>query len=419
MRSAATAVAAAAAPHWLRAASGDQLPISGQEHPQLTSFDEMMHDFVLRHEVIGASLAVTRDGRLVYARGFGLADRQSNQEVQPNSLFRVASLSKAVTGVAVAQLVERGTIDVDTKICRLLNLHQTKDPRWQEITIGQLLHHTGGWNRDKSFDPMFRSISICKRLKVQPPARQEHVIQYMAMQPLDFGPGQQFAYSNFGYCLLGRVIERFGRETYGECVRRRVLVPLGIRQMQLGATLPSKRRAGEVRYYDLKDRTGRWVMGPDNRQVPLPYGAWCLESMDSHGGWIASAVEMVRFAAALDVPEECPVLKPESVRELFVQPDGPAGYKPDGADSIPWYGWGWNVRPAGRKGGLNAWHTGSLDGTSTLLVRRHDGTNWAVLFNTREDADGKVLSGQIDPLIHRAADAVSHWPEIDQFDRWL
>jgi CubicO group peptidase (beta-lactamase class C family) len=396
----------------------DDLSVTGIEQPAMTSFDELMRDFVREHQVVGASLAVTKDARLVYARGFGLADRDQGEPVEPASLFRIASLSKPITGAAIVQLVERKVLALDNKVCEVLALQKTMDPRWHQISIRQLLHHTGGWDRDKSFDPMFRSVKIAKNLKVPPPAMPEHIIHYMTAERLDFDPGNRYVYSNFGYSLLGRVIERVGGAPYGEYVRRQVLAPLGISRMQLGATLAGGRRPHEVRYYDRQDRTGPSVMGPLGEQVPLPYGTWCLEAMDAHGGWLASAIDLVRFAAALDRPEQCKILKPASIETLFARPSDAAGHKEDGGLKDVYYACGWNVRQVGRNGGHNTWHTGALDGTSTLMVRRHDGVNWAVLFNNRKTENGKELAGTIDPLVHRAADKVTHWPDQDQFGQF-
>ena len=73
------------------------------------------------------------------------------------------------------------------------------------------------------------------------------------------------------------------------------------------------------------------------------------------------------------------------------------------------------MRPVGNAGRANMWHGGLIAGTSTLLVRRHDGLNWAVLFNTDRNSEDKVLSGLIDSLIHQAADAVKDWPNRDLF----
>ncbi|MGD9645401.1 MAG: serine hydrolase domain-containing protein [Pirellulales bacterium] len=393
-----------------------EIPITGVERPELTSFDNAMLDFLREEKGVGASLAITKDGRLVYARGFGYADRDSGCPVEPHALFRIASLSKAVTGAAIVRLIERGRLGMYDRICDVLDICKIYDERWRYITIAQLLDHTGGWDRDQSYDAMFRAVEIAESLKVPPPAMPPEVIRFMARQPLDFDPGSRSAYSNFGYSLLGRVVERLTREKYDEFVCREVLAPLGISRMRLGATLPAGRADDEVCYYDSDDETGPAVMGDEiGAQVPLPYGVWCLEAMDAHGGWIASAVDMVRFAAAFDDPQRCPILRDESVRLMFTRPAGPAGYDAEGKPKDAYYACGWNVRPVGDDGKFNAWHTGSLAGTSTLLVRRHDGVNWAVLFNTRDGASGQRMSAGADRLLHRVANKVTAWPEVDEF----
>ena len=141
--------------------------------------------------------------------------------------------------------------------------------------------------------------------------------------------------------------------------------------------------------------------------------------MDSHGGWLASAIDLVRFATAFDMPARHTILQPASLAAMFARPAGSVSLEADGQPKPTHYGFGWNVRPIGKDGRANVWHTGSLDGTSTILVRRHDGLSWAVLFNSRNGANGKVLSATIDPLVHQAADRVKTWPTNDLFDSYL
>jgi CubicO group peptidase (beta-lactamase class C family) len=218
----------------------------------------------------------------------------------------------------------------------------------------------------------------------------------MATRPLDFGSGTKSVYSNFGYCLLGRIIEKARDQGYESYVQHQILEPLGITRMRLGRTLESGRAEGEVRYYSA-EKSGRTVFDGGPQEAPNPYGSWCLESMDAHGGWIASAPDLVRFATGLGQPGK--VLREESLRMLWARP---AYVAPKAA---AFYACGWMVRPVGK--GANTWHNGSLPGTSTLLVRRHDGFVWAVLFNSREGNP----AGKIDGRIHEAVDAVREWPE--------
>jgi N-acyl-D-amino-acid deacylase len=393
------------------------LPITGQEQPDLQPLDEAMRELLTEHEAPGAALAVSYRGRLVYARGFGYADVEAKLPVQPQSRFRIASISKPLTAVAVMRLVEQRKLRLEDKVFELLGqeLSAEADRRLADVTILHCLQHTGGWDRDQSFDPMFRSLAFAAALHVPPPAKAVDVIECMLGVPLDFTPGERYAYSNFGYCLLGRVIEKIADMPYDQFVKTEVLQPLRIERMQLGKTLLAERAEDEVRYYDRA--SGPAVVGDSiGQSVPLPYGAWYLEAMDSHGGWIASAPDLVRFAAALDEPQHCAILKAESIQRMFARPEGLAGHDEQGNPKAAYYACGWNVRPIGTSGRDNTWHGGSLPGTSTWLVRRYDGIDWAVLFNRRDGKNGGRMSAHADQRINQAINAIKQWPANDLFN---
>ena len=386
---------------------------------ELVAFDVAMTDFLKENRAPGASLAISKDGRLVYARGFGLADRESGEAVAPESLFRIASVTKPFTAVAVLRLAEQNKLSLDTGVWEFLHLAEPSDRRWKRVTILHLLQHTGGWDRDRSFDPMFRSPQVSAALSTPPPAGAAEVIRYMLGKPLDFEPGGRHAYSNFGYCLLGRVIERASGRTYGAYVADKLLRPLGIRRMRLGRTLREHRAPGEVAYYDERNRLEPAVTGPIGTRVPLPYGRWSLESMDAHGGWIASAADLVRFACAFDDAERSPLLAPAGIARMFAPPEGAAGREADGSPQRVHYGCGWQVRPNATVDQSVAWHYGSLAGSSTLLARAHHRVNFAVLFNSRANPDGRLLAPAVVSLLHRTAKRVQQWPETDLFPQLL
>lgn len=394
-----------------------ELPETGRADEKLLALDELMTSFLAEQKIPGGALAVAKDGKLLYARGFGWADRDTKAPVQPDSLFRIASISKPITAVAILQLVDAGKIKLDDPAFALLKLPPhlpdgaKVDPRLATVTLRHLLQHAGGWDRDKSGDPMFRSVRTAEALNVAPPATAEHVIRYMMGRPLDFDPGARMAYSNFGYSVLGRIIEAVSGTTYERHVREKVLAPLGIRSMRIGRSLAENRAPGEVKYYTPTAATAPCIFpGKRDRMVPVQYGRFHLEAADAHGGWLASAVDLVRFATAFDKPDACPVLSAAGIRTMFARPSGTLGRDKAGKPKPAFYACGWMVRPIGRKG-LNTWHAGGIPGTATLLVRRHDGFAWAVLFNTR----GKNTIGKIDPLVHHAVNAVKVWPDKDLF----
>jgi N-acyl-D-amino-acid deacylase len=394
------------------------VPASGTTNAALASLDRMMVDFVRKHEIPGAALAVAKHGRFIYARGFGHADRDAGTLVRPDSLFRIASISKPITAAAVLKLVERGAIALDARVFDVLHLERevddpsALDPRWRRVTIRQLLQHTGGWDRDTSFDPMFHQMEFALRSRAEPPASPRNVIRAMLGFPLDFDPGSRFAYSNFGYCLLGRVIETASGQDYETFVRDEILAPIGISAMRIGHTFAEDRASGEVCYYTRNTSPVPSIFAKNaGRGVARPYGAFSVETLDAHGGWIASAIDLVKFAAALDETEVPGLLHPESVRILFDRPDGDAGFESEGKPRNRYYACGWRVVrfKDGRR--FNAWHNGSLPGTSALLVRRHDGFCWAVLFNTRDMPGGGEPAVAIDEPIHNAIDQIPSWPD--------
>ncbi|MGO9111302.1 MAG: serine hydrolase domain-containing protein [Thermoguttaceae bacterium] len=401
--------------------------ITGPVVPKLAAYDELMTAFMREHKPPGAALAVAYHGRLVYARGFGYADVERREPMRPAALFRIASISKPFTAATVMQLIQQGKLHLDERVLPLLKLepHLERgthmDPRWHRITVRQCLQHTAGCNRDKSFDPMSAQTAeqVAKALRVSLPIHPKQIISYTMGKPLDFDPGTAYVYSNFGYCVLGRVIEAVTGKAYHEVVRERILARVGIRNMQLGKNLLKDRAPGEVKYYDRSQRTGRAISGPKiGAEAPLPYGVECIETMDANGGWIASAVDLVRFATALDDPKRCPILTEESIRTMLAPPPGAVGHGPKGRPKESYYACGWDVRPAAQADKYTKWHGGLLAGSSTLLVCRDDGIDWAVLFNRDAGKDGKEYAGLIDPLLHKPANEIKDWPEADLFSRF-
>lgn len=381
------------------------------DSPATKRVDELVRDFLSQHEIPGLALALTKDGQTVLVRSYGFADVDKGERVRSDSLFRIASLSKPVTAVAVLRLVEQRKVGLDDKLLEVLDLEKeiriagdAFDPRWREITIKHLLQHRGGWDRSQSFDAMFQSVRFAKEQGVAAPAGPDAIIHAMLEQKLDYDPGERYAYCNFGYCLLGRVIESLSGMSYEAFVQREVLEPLGITKMKLGKTRREDRAPNEVCYYDAA--TGRSVFEQDlGCELPRPYGCWCLEAMDAHGGWLGSVEDLARFATAFDDPENCPILSARSIALMHERPDGLAGYEPSGKEKDRYYSLGWLNRVLA-DGRVNHWHTGSLDGTETILIRRSDGWDMVGLLNTRTSPKTKQLSLALDELMHRAANAL-------------
>jgi N-acyl-D-amino-acid deacylase len=357
-------------------------------------------------DIPGGALAIMRDGQLMLARGYGFADVAREERVRPESLFRIASISKPITAVAILNLVEEGRLSLDARALGLLDDlrpadRSDVDPRADRITVRQLLEHSGGWDASGGFDPMFATRDIAEMMGVSAPADCATAIRFMRGQPLDFDPGSRYAYSNFGYCVLGRIIESAAGQTYEEYVTSQILDPMGIERMRLGQTMLSGRYADEVHYYDYAGAPLATSVFPEiDEPVPWPYGGFHLEAMDSHGGWVGSAADLVRFAWGLESKNPSAVLHADTVSTMVAHPAPPLW---EGGSS--YYALGWRVRPT--RNSSNWWHTGSLPGSSAILYRRSDGTTWAALFNTRPNRQGDDFLVDVITTMGRAAMLVS------------
>ncbi len=409
------------------AARGDETPGAPAEPAAATDdwakgLDQAMTGFMEPRRVPGGVLAVSKDERLVFARGYGWADREKQEPVTPRSLFRTASISKPITAAAVLKLVEAGKVSLDTPMldhfpgAPLLEEGTSMDERLRQVTIRHLLQHTGGWDRDVSGDPMFRSPQIAEKTGTPRPASPAAIIHYMLGQPLDFAPGERYAYSNFGYCLLGRIIEKTTGMSYDRYVQQAVLRPAGIRRMRLGASQESGRLHDEVRYYTPEEERARSVFPEETERVPWPYGGFYLEAMDSHGGWVASAVDLLRFTAALAENASKPLLSPATRESMLAPPPPPASRRENGSLADHFYGGGWMIRQRDEK--LSHFtHNGSLPGTWTILTQRADGLSFTALFNQRS-SDNALPDSALEPALHQALDDIKDWPAEDLFPRF-
>ena len=372
------------------------------------SFERVVTALMSKWNIPGGAVALARNGVPVMSASYGLSDKAASAAVTGDSLFRIASLSKPVTAAAILKLREAGLLDLGARVFDILDdvvppEGATPDPRLASVTVLDLLRHSGGWDRGVSFDPMFRSREIAAALGVAPPADAAAVVRYMKGQPLDLDPATKYAYSNFGYCLLGRIVEKITGQPYEDYVRSAILDPAGATGMRLGRSLEADRAAGEVVYYDYAGAPlaeSVFPTGPET--VPWPYGGFAIEPMDAHGGWLASARDLLRFVLAVDGRAATPdVLQPASIA-LMVERPPLAEY----AGAAAYYALGWQVRPTG--GDANWWHTGSLPGTSTILVRTANNLSWVALFNSRPAASDSFFN-ELDSELWRAVDAVTAW----------
>lgn len=388
---------------------------TGTAVPQLAAFDQVMSQLMTQYNVPGGALAITRGGHLVFARGYGYADTGSKTPAQPDSVFRIASLSKPLTAVAILTLVQQGKLNLDDDAFEILsNLNpppgSTPDPRLKNITIRELLQHTGGWDDTKSPDPVWIPDTIAAALGTQAPASSTDMVRYMMGQPLNFAPGTNYVYSNFGYLVLGRIIEQVTGMKYEQFVRTQVLFPAGVTQMRIGNTLPQGRLANEVSYYDTVDPLTPSVFPFLKSQVPMPYGGWYLEGLDSAAGWVASPIDYLKFMNAIDGRRKTQLLSAASLADMTAEPSV-------WTNNNHWYGMGFNITTTPSPGNYDWWADGDFEGSYAQVLRTYDGSDIVVMFNDWPN-DTSAFGQAVNQALWNAYDSISSWPAGDQFAAW-
>jgi CubicO group peptidase (beta-lactamase class C family) len=295
-----------------------------QEKPDFTGIQEQMRGFLIREGVSAAQIAVVRNGVLQFSHAYGATPPRGYAPVTTDSLFRIASCSKMFTCAAITWLRSQGKVDMDASVFPLLGISSPAkpkdkpDPRIDDITVRQLVDHAGGWNDHESckakdgthipgteWDPVFSVRDIAVDLKLSAPPSKMDLARYMYGRPLQFAPGTQDfqstdkkSYSNFGYLLLGLVIESVTNSTYVDVLRTGMSVNAETDKVYLSRTSGQPINPSEVWYVD--PGSGPTVFQPRSSVwLPYAYGGagFMTELMDSAGGLMTNAETLALFSS--------------------------------------------------------------------------------------------------------------------------
>lgn len=375
---------------------------------EMAKFEKDVVRFMDVNRIVGASVAVVKDGQLVYSKGLGFADRESGIKATPQSLFRIASVSKLITATAIMRLVESDMLDLDDRafgkkgILKDSVFIHARDNRVDDITVRQLLTHTAGWSTRRYGDPMFEPLDIARRMDVPAPASQEAINEFVMRQHLSYRPGSMYKYSNFGYVMLGKIIEELSGETYENYVKSQILNPLGIYDMTLTANYYSERVTQEVKYYDDAEVGLRPSCYGTGKMCSRTYEASNYASLGAAGGWIGSATDIMRLLVSIDGSDDKPDMLSANSVDAMTQ-----AYSRNSLGPLGWKG----------VHGDNWWRTGTLIGTNAILMRRADGISYFMVTNTN-NWQGPHFNTQMKVMLERALRRVGDWPEQDLLERY-
>ena len=362
------------------------------------------NNFLRQWNLAGMTMSIVKDGKLVYAHGFGYSDIETKQLVSPGQLFRIASVSKLITAVAIMKLVEKKSLSLDAKVfgpTGVINdpiFNSVKDPRIYKITIRHLLAHAGGWSV-RYGDMAFNSLLVLELNGETGAATMDSYSRFIASRKLHFDPGTRSSYSNMGYMFLTKVIEAVSGQPYEKYVINEVLKPMGITDMHIGRSYLSDRRFNEVKYYESGERQLVSCFDGSGRMVPKTYGGNPIELLGPAGGWIASSVELAKLMVMVDGFNNVPDILPQNLINQMVENNkffrGPLGWKVV-KDNGDWM------------------RTGSMAGTSALVKRQSNGFSWVVIINS-SSWNGPRLPAYINYMMGKVEKSIKSWPKQDLF----
>ncbi|HZS08289.1 MAG TPA: serine hydrolase domain-containing protein [Blastocatellia bacterium] len=297
-----------------------------------------------KEAIPGVAIAVAKDGKTVFAKGFGYADLENKVPFTAQTVSRIGSISKTFTATAVMQLVEQGKINLDAEV-------QTYVPDFPKknfpITVRQLLCHQGGIRHYKGAE-MLSAVNY---------NTVDAALAIFRDDPLVNEPGTAYSYSTYGYNLLSKVVESASGEQFGDYLQRHILDPLGLKQTYLdqrNRLIPNrahnytKPKDGELQNAPAVDQSNKW----------------------GGGGLVSTVEDLIRYAAAYDGSA---LLKPETIKMMVT-----AQKTRDGKQTAYGLGWATGID----KGHRRIEHTGGSVGATSALARYpEEGLTIAVLVN--------------------------------------
>lgn len=383
--------------------AGSRVTNTLSEREEYAYLDYTVTSFMKTWDLHGASVAVAREGQMVFARGYGFADADQRIAVEPYHRFRIASVSKLVTAVAVMKLVEDGRLELDSRVFGSDGIlsdryfSEPRDRRVEDITVAHLLSHSGGWTT-RWGDQMFMPHVVATSLGTDTPVSTREIVRFALNKRLHFTPGTGRSYSNLGYAILGMVIEKVTGMSYEDYCRKQLFEPSGIFDFECGKNLRDDRAPFEVEYFEPSNAIPKKSIYNSDEMVPASYGGNDIESLGGAGGWITSAPDLLKFVLTIDGMDSPPDIL-DSLSIDYMTSFG------NGASPVGW-------KAASSNGYW--WRTGSFPGTSAMVRREPDGMIWVVLFNTNTWKQS-MFPTDISRMMSKAIRGTRYWADTDLF----
>jgi CubicO group peptidase (beta-lactamase class C family) len=339
-----------------------RVPISSAD-----TIDDYVHSEMQRQRIPGLSLLVARDGKIVRAQGYGLANLEVQVPVKPETVFQSGSLGKQFTATAVMMLVEERKISLDDVVTKYLKGCPTT---WNQVTIRELLSHTAGFT------------DYPKNFNFRKDYNEAQLLKIVQGIPLAFAPGTKWSYSNLGYLTLGILIRQVTGKFYGDFLQERIFQPLGMSTTSIisEADIVPNRAAGyRLLKGELKNQ--EWVSPTLNTTAD--------------GALYFSIMDLAKWDAALYTEK---LLKRSSLEQMWT-----VTKLTNGEPNSGHYGFGWRILT---KDGHRAFgHGGAWQGFESHISRYVDDKLTVVVLANLADADAGLIADQVAKMYFSRATA--------------
>jgi D-alanyl-D-alanine carboxypeptidase len=355
----------------------------------LTTVDNKLSTFLSTYNIPGASLAISKNGKLVYIKGYGKANISSNEPVTPSHRFRLASVSKTFTGAAIMKLVQEGRLSLDAKVFGVGAILGTDygtapyNTNLENITVRHLLQNvSGSWGAATGGDVIDQN----------PAYTYKQLLDWIInTRPNPRAPGSLYDYSNVNFCIAGRIIEKISGKSYVNYIKEDLMAAIGGTQTDIAGKTEAEKKQNEVTYY-----------GQGN-DAPFVYSI-AFPRRDADGGLMSTAAELLRFVTAIDGFNTRPDILNSTQLTALTTP----------SSAFASYACGIGIWSA-----ENLWYNyGSLPGTRTGFMRHNNGMCVALLLNSRADPSGNenpFVYAMQDVMLDLVKNSTYAWQDIDQF----
>jgi D-alanyl-D-alanine carboxypeptidase len=369
--------------------AGVETPAPPVTQADIAAVNTSVSNFMATYNIPGASLAVTKNGKLVYLKGFGKANTTTGEAVTPASRFRLASVSKTFTGVAIMKLVQAGSLNLDAKVFGAGGVLGSDfgtapyNANLLNITVRHLLQNvSGSWGGASGGDVIDQNPSYTYK---------QFFDWIVNTRPNPNVPGTVYDYSNINFVLAGRIIEKISGKTYINYIKEDIMAPIGGIQTDMSGKTEAEKKVNEVTYYG---------QGADAAYV---YNI-AFPRRDADGGIMTTAKDLIRLVNAIDGSSTRPdILNATNLTALTTPSAAFSGYA---------CGIGiWSAE--------NVWFNyGSLPGTRTAFMRNANGVCVALLLNSRVDPttnENPFVFAMQNLVLDITKNTSYAWQDIDQF----